>query len=122
MIQALRDGEDALAVPGPARDSRRALTRVQRQGPKGKVRRVKVITQVEDLGKSRRRPVIVLPGAVVELIGEQVLDTAADGLGVAVAGRKERDEGPRRLGRRRGPLALGRGVIVGMRQLAPAAV
>src|SRR5262245_13541135 len=97
MIRAPRGGDDALAVAGSARDSRRALARVERQGPKRKVRRIKVITQVEDLGKSCGRPVIVLPGAVVELFGEQVFDAPADGLGVAVTGREERHESPRRL-------------------------
>src|SRR5690349_16203150 len=100
----------------------RALTLVERQRAQREDRRVEVVAQIEHLRESGRGPVVVLPGAVVLLFREEVADAAADRLRVAVAGGEQRDERPRGLRRRRRALSLGGRVVVGVRQLAPAAV
>src|SRR5262245_54701520 len=116
------DGGRVLAVLGPPGNARRALGRVQGERGKREVCRVEGVTEVKNLRETRGGPMGVLPRAVVELRGQEVLDAAPDRVGVPVAGREQGYQRPGRLGGRRGPMPLGRRVVVREGQLAPAAV
>src|ERR1700730_10275888 len=120
MIRMAR-GDD---VPDLRRESRAGclLPRIERERPQREIRRVEMVPEVEDLWKAGARPVLVLPGSVVLLQGQQILDALPDRLGIAVPGGKERHQGPRGLGRGGGPLALGFGLVVTPGQLAAADV
>src|SRR5213593_446177 len=97
-----------------------ALVRPER--PEGEVFRVEVVLQHENPREAGAIPERVVPAAVGALVFEEVADTTLDGVGAGTTGREEREQGPRRLARRRRATAGQVGVVVALARLAPASV
>src|SRR5262249_21098610 len=90
--------------------------------PEGEIFRVEGVLQHEDAGKPGTVPERVVPPAVRTLAHEEMPDATLDGLGARTTGRKEGEQRPRGLARRRRTTTGEAGVVGAPTRLAPASV
>src|SRR5215472_7231373 len=78
-----------------------------------------MITQVEDLGKPGRCPMLVAPGAILFLGGQKILNATPDVVASEITCSHQTEQCPGRLGSRAGPPAFQGGIIITLRRFPP---
>src|ERR1700752_5375831 len=99
------------------RSGRRAA--VDSQGSEREILGVQVVLQVEDARKSRSVPQRVVPGAVVALVPQKVIDAALPRGPARATGREQSQQRPGGLARQRLADTRERVVLVALAGLAP---